>query len=756
MIHKITKKSILALTLCFIMLFSIISPTVSAAVENENQKLQQEIERLEKIAKKYEEENEITGDVIDLSNVSSVDTEHYSVKKIGSDYTITLRNLTAKKLILPPDDADKSSLSEWEHIKYTGQPRKTNITIILEGDNKITGYGIAVKGIKVQGSGNLEIKALSEPKVQTVKKLNGFKEDQYENAPVTAELNYYVKPGISVETGDEKYEDNYKEYEDQNSLVFEGTGNITIESPQYHGIICNGDIKFKSGNIKITSLKSGISGHRIIVGDKNNTEFSLEINSSKEKAFYDKPTFEGTGYLIMASKSAGETYAEFKTKEDVEKYYNSYRYINVAYVNDQEAPEISGNNLKEGQKYCSLPIITVTDNTGIDSITVNNEKITSGFSINTAKKKTFVIPQSNQAEKEVVATDVLGNKSKISFTAYCSHQEGEAQTEIVKEPTCTENGSHTEAYYCTVCNQLIRKVTIVDKATGHEFEDWKIGEKSKERSCTLCGHKEVEDLTVNIEKAKITLSSSNYIYNGMEKEPTVTVKDETKQLVNGKDYTVEYINNVNAGVATAIISGKENYTGTVNKNFTIQKVNNIITAYNFTKNYSNKAQSFTIGARQIGNAKLTYSSDNKSVTVDSNGKVTIKSGFAGTAHITITANATASYNKATKQITVTVLKANNSITASSFTKNYSSKAQSFTIGAKQKGNAKLTYSSNNKKVTVNSSGKVTIAKGFIGKATITITANATTSYNKATKQITVTVNPPAIKISKLTNSGSKK
>ena len=101
-------------------------------------------------------------------------------------------------------------------------------------------------------------------------------------------------------------------------------------------------------------------------------------------------------------------------------------------------------------------------------------------------------------------------------------------------------------------------------------------------------------------------------------------------------------------------------------------------------------------------------------------------------------------------------KINNSITASNFTKNYSSRAQSFSIGARQAGNAKLTYSSNNKNVTVNSSGKVTIAKGFVGKAIITITANATSGYNKATKQITVIVNPPATAISVLTNTSGRK
>ena len=83
----------------------------------------------------------------------------------------------------------------------------------------------------------------------------------------------------------------------------------------------------------------------------------------------------------------------------------------------------------------------------------------------------------------------------------------------------------------------------------------------------------------------------------------------------------------------------------------------------------------------------------------------------------------------------------NVITAKSATKVASTKAQFFQLGAKAKGGAKLTYKSNNKSVTVSQSGKVTIAKNFVGSATITITSGATKTYTKTIKRITITVNP---------------
>ena len=49
----------------------------------------------------------------------------------------------------------------------------------------------------------------------------------------------------------------------------------------------------------------------------------------------------------------------------------------------------------------------------------------------------------------------------------------------------------------------------------------------------------------------------------------MTIKDGNKTLEEGKDYTVIYKNNVEAGTAIVAIAGTGNYTGSVNKTFTI-------------------------------------------------------------------------------------------------------------------------------------------------------------------------------------------
>ncbi len=77
----------------------------------------------------------------------------------------------------------------------------------------------------------------------------------------------------------------------------------------------------------------------------------------------------------------------------------------------------------------------------------------------------------------------------------------------------------------------------------------------------IVARKSVEDLTITIPAQT---------YNGSAVTPVVTVQDGNTTLTEGTDYTIEYSNNTNAGTsAKATITGKGNYTGTVEKTFTI-------------------------------------------------------------------------------------------------------------------------------------------------------------------------------------------
>lgn len=76
----------------------------------------------------------------------------------------------------------------------------------------------------------------------------------------------------------------------------------------------------------------------------------------------------------------------------------------------------------------------------------------------------------------------------------------------------------------------------------------------------------------DISDMDVSLSKDTFIYDGNACKPEVTVsyrKDTV--LEQGIDYTISYEKNVNAGTATAVISGKGLFYGKIRKDFTIQK-----------------------------------------------------------------------------------------------------------------------------------------------------------------------------------------
>jgi len=112
--------------------------------------------------------------------------------------------------------------------------------------------------------------------------------------------------------------------------------------------------------------------------------------------------------------------------------------------------------------------------------------------------------------------------------------------------TLTEGGSYSISY---VNNEKVGKVTGIIEGKG-----------------TYIGKKTFYYQSVPADISNRTISAiQDQVYSGEEKTPNVTVVG----LVNGTDYTVSYIKNINAGVATVTVTGKGNYTGTKSSYFII-------------------------------------------------------------------------------------------------------------------------------------------------------------------------------------------
>lgn len=129
-----------------------------------------------------------------------------------------------------------------------------------------------------------------------------------------------------------------------------------------------------------------------------------------------------------------------------------------------------------------------------------------------------------------------------------------------------------------------------------------------EDKCTLC--QEVRSTKEIPHPENITLSSTEFMYNGNVQTPTVTVTDRNGDLIPDTDYTVTYANGrVAAGQYDVTITFKNNYSGTVTRTFTIK---NLQTPTSPGGNESNGGNG-TSSNNTVNNTPTSYTTNNTTV-----------------------------------------------------------------------------------------------------------------------------------------------
>lgn len=275
----------------------------------------------------------------------------------------------------------------------------------------------------------------------------------------------------------------------------------------------------------------------------------------------------------------------------------------------------------------------------------------------------------------------------------------------------------------------------------------KDGDKTYTKSFVL----NVTKPLINVDTLSVS-SIKAQTYTGKAITPAITVKDGSKVLKSGTDYTVTYTNNVNPGTAAVTIKGIGSYTGERSVSFKIEKKNSGSAAKQISKTTISGIKTKTYTGKAITQA-VTVRDGSKVLKAGTDYTVSYKGNKnAGKASVIITGK-----NGYTGSVTkyFTIRKADQKIkAASSYKKPYGSKA--FTVSAKRTaGKGKLTYKSSNKKVAaVNGKGKVAI-KGT-GIAVITVTAEGNTNYNKKAVKITITSAPKQEKLVTVKSRSKKK
>ena len=298
--------------------------------------------------------------------------------------------------------------------------------------------------------------------------------------------------------------------------------------------------------------------------------------------------------------------------------------------------------LTEGTDY----EVVYSDNINAGTAKATISKVTNGNYTFSDKEVNFTIKKV-QLEKVTLRTDEIVYNGLGSFPAMDNYNDS------LQELSGTLDAINVGDYITTVALKDSANYEWVDGTTENLTLNWKI-------------------IHATITDANVTLPQATYRVTGSEIKPEPTVVLNGRTLTKYTDYTVSYTDNTNIGTATVTVTGKNNYKGIGNKDFTIvAKDPQTITFTNSTVNKTYGDSNFTITANHtVGTGTVTYSSSNTDVAEvnSTTGLVTIKK--VGTTTITATASENADYAEATASYDLTVDKKEISYTATVKDKTY--------------------------------------------------------------------------------------
>ena len=133
------------------------------------------------------------------------------------------------------------------------------------------------------------------------------------------------------------------------------------------------------------------------------------------------------------------------------------------------------------------------------------------------------------------ACDHKWTNGKCDTCGYtCQHVGGDAVKEKEVPATCTKDGSHDEVVYCSVCKEEVSRTNVVDKATGHKWDNGVVTtqpttgkEGVKTFTCTVCKETKTETIDKLGEDQK-DQSAANEAINLINGIGTVTKNSKDK------------------------------------------------------------------------------------------------------------------------------------------------------------------------------------------------------------------------------------
>jgi hypothetical protein len=460
--------------------------------------------------------------------------------------------------------------------------------------------------------------------------------------------------------------------------------------------------------------------------DDEGNDYSVPLNQLSENEF-SLPDFDGTLALEISAKY---------DHDNVTDETLGYVYV----TKDNVAPVISFEKDSYNADGNGAYTVKGTTEPGA-TVVINSKSIIADdngafkYSSNLGKNLTKLVT--------AYAKDDLGNESEAVSTIVSAKYDLTKATVTGITDLPYTGSAITQNFTVSLGGEVITDYTVAYKNNVN------VGKAT----LTITGtgfYKGTVTKTFNITKRNVSTATVSGLtaktYTGKALTPGFTVTIAGRTLVKNTDYTVAYSNNINAGTATVVITGKGYYTGTKTVKFTIsaKAISPTVTLSKTSFTYNGKAQKPTVTVMN-GKAKLKNGTDYTVSYAKGRKKV-------GTYKVTVTMKGNYS-GKETASFKIKKAKNPIKLKAKTVTVD-SSKLKKAKVAIKldkylkvTSAQGKVTYkkSGGNKAVSVNKkTGKITIRKKGLkkGKAyqiKIKVKAAGNANYKAKTKTVTVKI-----------------
>ena len=482
-----------------------------------------------------------------------------------------------------------------------------------------------------------------------------------------------------------------------------GKATVTLQSKYSSDCVCKVDFYINTLNsnsfslaLSNTSYTYDGSEHKPTVTLKNGSTVLTEGTDFKVSYNGD---LTNTGTVTVTATGIGNYAGSMKTSFKITQASLTYSKTNISvapayYTGSELTPEVTVTH--DGRKLTPDTDYTVTYTSNINVTNYAQVRITGQGNYKGTLSQYFTIQKQ----------DISNSTITLSADSFPYDGTDKRPDVTVKSGnnTLTASSDYTVSYSK---NRAVGTATVT--VTG-------------KNNYTGSASKTFSIVPADIANFTASLSTETFSYNGSEKEPSVTVKSGNKTLTSGTDFTVSYSNNVNVGTASAVITGKGNYSGSITKEF-------IITPADFSKLTASLATGTFSYDGTEKKPEVTVKSGSKQLTAGTDFTVSYTDNInVGTAKAVITGkgNYSGTITKSFKITQADLSKFTASLSADSFIYDGVEKKPEVTV---KSDNAQLTAATD---FTVSYSSNINA-----GTATVTITGKGNYS-GSIRKQFTIT------------------